>query len=77
MLGKLVLPHLPIMTLNALRLLPLPEYHALCPCRNGPGQFELGGQKVYHPFDGHGIISSVSIRNGRAFYRSKFVRSHE
>lgn len=45
--------------------------------KNGPGQFELGGQKVYHPFDGHGIISSVSIRNGRAFYRSKFVRSHE
>ncbi|KAK9808286.1 hypothetical protein WJX73_007656 [Symbiochloris irregularis] len=45
--------------------------------KNGPCQLELGGQKVTHPFDGHGMVASIAIKDGRAFFRSKFVRSHE
>jgi carotenoid cleavage dioxygenase-like enzyme len=29
----------------------------------------------YHPFDGDGLIHSISFRNGRASYRSRFVRT--
>lgn len=46
-------------------------------CRNGPGAFELGGQAVAHPFDGAGLVSSIAIRNGRAFFRSRYVDTAE
>ena len=55
-------------------LAPMMAMHAY---RNGPGQFELGSMKVAHPFDGHGIVSSICIKDGKAFFRSKFVRSFE
>ena len=29
----------------------------------------------YHPFDGDGLLHSVSFKNGRATYRSRFVRT--
>ncbi len=29
----------------------------------------------YHPFDGDGLIHSISFKNGRASYRSRFVRT--
>ena len=30
-----------------------------------------------HPYDGHGIVASIAIRGGRAFFRSKFVETAE
>jgi len=47
------------------------------PCRNGPGLFTVGGQEVAHPFDGHGLVVSIAFRGGRAFLRSRFVRTQE
>ena len=29
----------------------------------------------YHPFDGDGMIHLIGFRDGRAFYRNKFVRT--
>ena len=46
-------------------------------CRNGPGVFEIGGQELAHPFDGHGLVASIGFRGGRAFMRSRFVRTEE
>lgn len=31
--------------------------------------------KTYHPFDGDGMIQIVGVRDGKAFYRNRFVRS--
>jgi carotenoid cleavage dioxygenase-like enzyme len=30
---------------------------------------------LYHPFDGDGMIHSMAFRDGRAVYRSRFVRT--
>lgn len=30
----------------------------------------------YHPFDGDGMVHQVSITNGKASYRNRFIRSH-
>ncbi|MBE9078827.1 carotenoid oxygenase family protein [Romeria aff. gracilis LEGE 07310] len=43
--------------------------------RNGPGLLDIGGYPVRHPFDGDGLISSIAFSQGRAFYRSRFVRT--
>ena len=43
--------------------------------RNGPGQFEVGAQRVAHPFDGDGLVVSVAVKDGRAFFRSRFVET--
>ena len=43
--------------------------------RNGPGLTDIGGYRFKHPFDGDGMISSVAIKDGSAFYRSKFVKT--
>lgn len=43
--------------------------------RNGPGLLEVGGQSVKHPFDGDGMISSIAIQDGRAYFRNRFVRT--
>jgi carotenoid cleavage dioxygenase len=32
-------------------------------------------KKFYHPFDGDGMIHVVGFRDGRAFYRNRFVRT--
>jgi len=32
-------------------------------------------QEVYHPFDGDGMIHVVGFRDGKAFYRNRFVRT--
>ncbi len=37
----------------------------------------IGGQELAHPFDGHGLVVSIAFRNGRAFLRSRFVRTEE
>ena len=31
--------------------------------------------KHYHPFDGDGMIHVVGFRDGKAFYRNRFVRT--
>ena len=44
--------------------------------RNGPGLFEAeDGQKYAHPFDGDGLVSSVTLRGGKAFFRARYVRT--
>ncbi|MGG6237761.1 carotenoid oxygenase family protein [Nodosilinea sp. AN01ver1] len=43
--------------------------------RNGPGLLDVHGYSVKHPFDGDGMISSLAIRDGKAFFRNRFVRT--
>lgn len=43
--------------------------------RNGPGLLDINGHPVKHPFDGDGMISSIAFKDGRAFYRNRFVRT--
>ena len=44
--------------------------------RNGPNpQFDPIGQ--YHWFDGDGMLHGVRIKNGKAFYRNRYIRTHK
>ena len=43
--------------------------------RNGPGLTDINGYRLKHPLDGDGMINSIAIKNGKAFYRNKFVRT--
>jgi all-trans-8'-apo-beta-carotenal 15,15'-oxygenase len=43
--------------------------------RNGPGLLDIGEMQIQHPFDGDGMISSITFKNGRAHYRNRFVRT--
>jgi all-trans-8'-apo-beta-carotenal 15,15'-oxygenase len=43
--------------------------------RNGPGLTDINGYRLRHPFDGDGMINSVAITQGKAFYRNRFVRT--
>jgi all-trans-8'-apo-beta-carotenal 15,15'-oxygenase len=43
--------------------------------RNGPGLLDVAGHPVHHPFDGDGMVVSFSFRDGKAFYRSRFVET--
>lgn len=43
--------------------------------RNGPGLFEVGGQKIPQPFDGDGLLALLAIRDGRVFFANRFVRT--
>ena len=43
--------------------------------RNGPGLTDINGYRLRHPFDGDGMISSIAFRDGKAFYRNKYVRT--
>ncbi|MGB5975706.1 MAG: carotenoid oxygenase family protein, partial [Nodosilinea sp.] len=43
--------------------------------RNGPGLLDVHGHAVKHPFDGDGMISSIAMQNGRAYFRNRFVRT--
>jgi hypothetical protein len=52
----------------------------LPPChfpRNGPGTFTVDGDEVAHPFDGDGLVCSISIKDGRAYFRAKHVATRE
>jgi len=57
----------------------LTEHHfvLLIGRRNGPGTYKLGNQELAHPFDGHGFIISVAIKNGKAYARARFVETPE
>ena len=43
--------------------------------RNGPGLLDIGGEAIHHPFDGDGMISAFSFKNGKAHYRNRFVQT--
>ncbi|HEY9650685.1 MAG TPA: carotenoid oxygenase family protein [Coleofasciculaceae cyanobacterium] len=43
--------------------------------RNGPGLLDINGQRLHHPFDGDGMISAITIKDGRAHFRNRFVRT--
>ncbi|MBD1825605.1 carotenoid oxygenase family protein [Cyanobacteria bacterium FACHB-DQ100] len=43
--------------------------------RNGPGLFEVNGERFQHPFDGDGMISAIAFHDGRAHFRNRFVRT--
>ena len=43
--------------------------------RNGPGLTDINGYRLRHPFDGDGMISAIALKNGKAFYQNKFVRT--
>jgi carotenoid cleavage dioxygenase-like enzyme len=47
--------------------------------RNGPGNFERGGQRFQHVLDGDGLLCRFSIdgERGRAHFRARFVRTPE
>lgn len=41
--------------------------------RNGPNRFDI----VNHPYDGDGFIARLSIENGKAYFKSRFVETFE
>ncbi|MEM8830923.1 MAG: carotenoid oxygenase family protein [Cyanobacteria bacterium P01_G01_bin.19] len=43
--------------------------------RNGPGLLDIGGSPIHHPFDGDGMISAFSFRDGKVHYRNRFVKT--
>ncbi|MGK7919146.1 MAG: carotenoid oxygenase family protein [Trichodesmium sp.] len=43
--------------------------------RNGPGLLDINGQPIAHPFDGDGMVCAISFKNGRAYFRNRFVRT--
>jgi all-trans-8'-apo-beta-carotenal 15,15'-oxygenase len=45
--------------------------------RNGPGRFELGGERYHHWFDGDGFAQRWSIADGRVVHRGRFVQTEK
>ncbi|KKJ01527.1 carotenoid oxygenase family protein [Prochlorothrix hollandica] len=43
--------------------------------RNGPGLMDVKGQRIHHPFDGDGLIAQITFAEGRAHFRSRYVRT--
>lgn len=43
--------------------------------RNGHAKFDVEGLEIAHPFDGDGMISAVTFKDGRAFFRNRFVET--
>jgi all-trans-8'-apo-beta-carotenal 15,15'-oxygenase len=43
--------------------------------RNGPGTMKAGTQQYGHWFDGPGMISAVTLIEGRAHFRNRYVRT--
>lgn len=43
--------------------------------RNGHAKYEVGKDKIIHPFDADGMIAAMTISNGKAIFRNKFVRT--
>ncbi|XP_064390883.1 carotenoid-cleaving dioxygenase, mitochondrial-like [Halichondria panicea] len=53
----------------------LPDWLSGKLIRNGPGLFEIGDTKLNHWFDGMALLHSFTIKSGKVFYASKFLRS--
>lgn len=45
--------------------------------RNGPGLLNVHGTPLRHPFDGDGMISAFTFKDGRCFFRNRFVKTKE
>ncbi len=45
--------------------------------RNGPGRFDLGGERYHHWFDGDGFAQRWQIGDGQVSHRGKFVQTHK
>lgn len=45
--------------------------------RNGPGRFELGGERYHHWFDGDGFAQRWQVGGGKVSHRGRFVRTHK
>jgi all-trans-8'-apo-beta-carotenal 15,15'-oxygenase len=45
--------------------------------RNGPGRFELGGERYHHWFDGDGFAQRWQISQGKVSHRGKFVATQK
>lgn len=45
--------------------------------RNGPGRFTIGGRGIDHPYDGDGLVASLAFKNGKVYFRSRFVSTPE
>ncbi len=43
--------------------------------RNGPGLLNINGQAIHHPFDGDGLICQITLDQGRAHFRSRYVKT--
>ncbi|CAN0128176.1 unnamed protein product, partial [Phaeothamnion confervicola] len=43
--------------------------------RNGGGKFRRGNDVYKHPFDGDGMVTAVTFRDGAAYYRNRLVRT--
>jgi carotenoid cleavage dioxygenase-like enzyme len=43
--------------------------------RNGPGQFELGGDRVTHWFDGLAMLRGYAVADGQVRYTNRFLRT--
>jgi carotenoid cleavage dioxygenase len=43
--------------------------------RNGPGRFELGGERYHHWFDGDGFAQRWTIAGGRVSHHGRFVET--
>ncbi len=43
--------------------------------RNGPGRFELGGERYHHWFDGDGFVQRWSIAGGKVRHQGRFVET--
>ena len=42
--------------------------------RNGPGRLKIGEQKYGHWFDGDGMLNAITLHNGEAHFRNRYVR---
>jgi all-trans-8'-apo-beta-carotenal 15,15'-oxygenase len=45
--------------------------------RNGPGRFELGGERYHHWFDGDGFAQAWRIGNGTVTHQGRFVETRK
>lgn len=45
--------------------------------RNGPGRFELGGERYHHWFDGDGFAQRWQIGGGKVSHRGRFVQTQK
>lgn len=45
--------------------------------RNGPGFLDVYGTPLRHPFDGDGMVCSFTFKDGKCFFRNRFVKTKE
>ena len=43
--------------------------------RNGPGLLDIAGSPIHHPFDGDGMISAFTFREGSVHFRNRFIKT--